>query len=157
MALNKESKTIFLCGCGGSYDIYGGTPYYFKINTNRRSWIHSFQILVQDGSKILDRIDKSCLFSQESCRYNLGWPVKICLFCQESCILENQVKFLLLNQEKTLAWSPRWKRILAARPRKSRIWKERWQERRLVQILACITQQKQCLLRSLHTKDDKTL
>jgi hypothetical protein len=32
---------------------------------------------------------------------------KICLFCQESCILENLVKFLLLNQDKTLAWYPR--------------------------------------------------
>jgi hypothetical protein len=112
------------------YDYFNGFCF-----TNRRSWIHSFQILVQDGSKILDRIDKSCLFSQESCRYNLGWPVKNCLFCQESCILENQVKFLLLNQEKTLAWSPRWIRILATRPRKSRIWKERWQERRLVFIV----------------------
>ncbi len=86
-----------------------------RLLTSRRSWHHSFQILVQDGSKILDRTYKSCLFSEESCRQSLGWQVKICLFRQESCILENQVKFLLWSQEmdsclmfkikKNLDWS----------------------------------------------------
>ncbi|CAF4802522.1 unnamed protein product [Rotaria sp. Silwood1] len=31
---SKTSKTIFLAGCGGGYDIFGGLPYYFKIKSN---------------------------------------------------------------------------------------------------------------------------
>jgi hypothetical protein len=31
---NTESKTIFLCGCGGGYDIYGSIPHYFKLKSS---------------------------------------------------------------------------------------------------------------------------
>jgi hypothetical protein len=31
---SKTSKIIFLAGCGGGYDIFGGLPYYFKIKSN---------------------------------------------------------------------------------------------------------------------------
>ena len=28
------SKRVFLSGCGGGYDIFGGLPYYFKMKSN---------------------------------------------------------------------------------------------------------------------------
>jgi hypothetical protein len=34
MMQNSESKTIFLCGCGGGYDIYGSIPHYFKLKSS---------------------------------------------------------------------------------------------------------------------------
>jgi hypothetical protein len=81
---------------------------YVSKNQERKAY---FSVLLYFGSKefyffppwILSRIDKSCLFSQESCRSTLSWQGKICLFCKESSILENRVEFFLLNREKTLA------------------------------------------------------
>jgi hypothetical protein len=31
---DNESKRIFLCGCGGGYDIFGGIPYYLKLKSS---------------------------------------------------------------------------------------------------------------------------
>ncbi len=31
---DNESKIIFLCGCGGGYDIYGSIPYYLKLKSS---------------------------------------------------------------------------------------------------------------------------
>ncbi|CAF2389697.1 unnamed protein product [Rotaria sp. Silwood2] len=31
---NETSKTVFLAGCGGGYDIFGSLPYYFKMKSS---------------------------------------------------------------------------------------------------------------------------
>jgi len=31
---NTTAKTVFLSGCGGGYDIFGGIPYYFKMKSS---------------------------------------------------------------------------------------------------------------------------
>jgi len=101
---SATSKTIFLSGCGGGYDVFGGLPYYFKMKScdNNDVILINYSFTTRDRlseygqqlAKLLFRIDPAT---------NASWLTDDVYFPEQRLANELQVPIyaIICNYDET--------------------------------------------------------